>query len=74
MEKKNSKKFNNAEKTGRGDPLGFNNIHSVAKHQKIEGGPFGDFFFAKSLLKPKKNERGPLGFFSIHSSAKYQRV
>ena len=26
----------------------------VAKHQKIEGGPFGDFFFEKSLTKPKK--------------------
>ena len=28
-------------KTERGDPLGFSNIHSVAKQQKIEGGPFG---------------------------------
>ena len=29
------------EKTERGDPLGFFNIHSVAKHLKNEGGPFG---------------------------------
>ena len=28
-------------KTEREDPLGFFNIHFVAKHQKIEGGPFG---------------------------------
>ena len=27
-------------KTERGDPLGFFNIHSVAKHQKNAGGPF----------------------------------
>ena len=25
-----------------GDPFRFLNIHSVAKHQKIEGGLFGD--------------------------------
>ena len=31
------KKSHNAEKTENGDPLGFFNIHSVAKHQKIEG-------------------------------------
>ena len=40
-------------KTERGDPLGFFNIHSVAKYQKIERGPFGDFF-EKSLTMPKK--------------------
>ena len=34
-------------KTERGSPLGFFNIHSVAKHQKIEGGPFGEKFFSK---------------------------
>ena len=32
------KKCHNAEKTEREDPLGFFNIHSVAKLQKIEGG------------------------------------
>ena len=33
--------------------MGFFNIHSVAKHQKNEGGPFGDFFFRKVSM-PKK--------------------
>ena len=34
-------------KTERGDPLGFFNIHSVAKHQKNAGGPFGEKIFEK---------------------------
>ena len=35
-------------KTERGDPLGFSNIHSVAKHQKkLQGGPFGEKKFRK---------------------------
>ena len=34
-------------KTERGDPLEFFNIHSVAKHQNIEGGPFGEKFSRK---------------------------
>ena len=39
--------------------MGFFNIHSVAKHQKNAGGPFGGKFFSKkSLAVPKKNERG----------------
>ena len=39
-----------------GDPLGFFNIHSVAKHQKnAEGTLWGKFFFRKkSLAVPKK--------------------
>ena len=41
------KMSHNAEKTETGDPLGFFKIHSVAKHQKIEGGPFGESFFKK---------------------------
>ena len=36
-------------KTERGDPLGFFNVHPVGKYQKIEGGPFGNFFSKKSL-------------------------
>ena len=38
------KKSHNAEKrkTEKGDPLGFFNILSVAKQQKIEGGPFDE--------------------------------
>ena len=40
----------------KGGPLGFFNIHSVVKHQKIEWGPFGNFF-SKSL-SAEKTERG----------------
>ena len=36
-ENKIEKNSQNAEKIEREDPLGFFNIHSVAKHQKIEG-------------------------------------
>ena len=53
------KKSHNAEKTERGDPLGFSNIHSVAKHQKNAGGPFGEKIFRKKCLAvAKKIERG----------------
>ena len=48
--------------TEREDPLGFFNIHSVAKHQKIEGGTLWGkfvFFSKKSLTMPKKTEGGP---------------
>ena len=38
--------------------MGFPNIHSVAKQQKIEGGPFGEKFPEKSLAVPKKIGRG----------------
>ena len=49
-------------KTERGDPLGFFNIHSVAKHQKNARGPFGEIFFRKkSLAVPKKIKGGPFG-------------
>ena len=42
-------------KTERGDPLGFFNIHSVAKHQKNAGGPFGEnFFFEKKVSQCRK--------------------
>ena len=48
------------EKTKRGDHLGYFNIHSVAKHQKIEGGPFGEKnFFEKKVTMPKKLKGGP---------------
>ena len=40
------------------DPLGFSNIYSDAKQQKIEGGPFGEKKFQKNLTMPKKTERG----------------
>ena len=41
-----------------GDPLGFS-TSAVAKLQKIEGGPFGEFF-RKSLTMPKKVKGGTL--------------
>ena len=44
----------------KGDPLGFFNIHSVAKHQKIEGNRDPSGNFSKSLIKPKKLKGGPL--------------
>ena len=41
------------------DPLGFFNIHSVAKLQKIKGGTlWGKFFPNKNLAMPKKTKRG----------------
>ena len=54
------KKSHNAEKTERGDPLGFFNIHSVAKHQKkCRGDPLGKIFFSKKKSRSaEKNERG----------------
>ena len=41
-------------KTERGDPLGFSNIHSVAKQQKNEGGPFGEKFSGKKSRSAEK--------------------
>ena len=41
--------------------MGFFNIHSVAKHQKIEGGKI--FIFGKNLRVPKKLKGGPFGIF-----------
>ena len=56
------KKPHNAEKTERGDPLGFFNIHSVAKHQKnARGTLWGKIFVSKkSLAVPKKMKGGSL--------------
>ena len=49
------------EKTER-DPLGFFNIHSVAKHQKkLKRDPLRKKI-EKSLTMPKKTERGPFSF------------
>ena len=61
------KKSHNAEKTERGDPLGFFNIHSVGKYQKIEGGFFGgNFFFKKKSHRaentPREYPLAPLSF------------
>ena len=52
-------KVSKCRKTERGDPLGFSNIHSVAKHQKNAGGPFGEKISEKKCLAvPKTIERG----------------
>ena len=65
-------KVSQCRKTERRDTLGFFNIHSVAKHQKIEGGKF--LFSEKNLAVPENIEReDPLGFFNIHSVAKQQK-
>ena len=45
-------------KTERGDPLGFFNIHSVAKHQKNIGGTLWEIFFRKKSLAAPKNMKG----------------
>ena len=62
----------NAEKL-KGGPLRFFNIHSVAKHEKIEENK--NFHFREKISQcRKKTERGdPLGFFNIHSVAKHQK-
>ena len=52
------KKSHNAEKTEREDPLGFFNIHSVAKLQQLKGDPFVGKFFLKSRTVPKKSKGG----------------
>ena len=56
FEKKIQKKLHSAEKCRRGGPLGFINIHSVAKYEKTRGGdPFETLkiFSKKSLTEPK---------------------
>ena len=61
--KKWTKNLTMPKKTERGDPLGFFNIHSVAKHQKkCRGDPLGkNFIFRKKCLAaPKKMKGGSL--------------
>ena len=66
------KKVSQCRKTERGDPLGFFNIHSVAKHQKIEVEK--NFYFRKKISQCRKKLKGdPLGFSNIHSDAKQQK-
>ena len=66
-------KVSQCRKTERGDPLRFFNIHSVAKHEKIEENK--NFHFREKISQcRKKTERGDsLGFFNIHSVAKHQK-
>ena len=53
------KKSHSAEKTERGDPLGFSNIHSDAKQQKIEGETlWGKKFSEKKVSQCRKKLKG----------------
>ena len=72
-EKTNFRKVSQCRKTEKGDPLGFFNIHSVAKYQRNwRGTLWREKIFRKSLCR--KTERGdPMGFLNTHSVAKYQR-
>ena len=45
-------------KTERGDPLGFSNIHSVAKHQKKAGGTLWGKKFRKNFSQCRKKLKG----------------
>ena len=47
------------QKTEWDDPLGFFNIHSVAKYQKLKGDPLGKKYSKKSN-NPKKLKMGTL--------------
>ena len=60
-----SEKNLSAGKNWKGDPLGFSNIHSVAKQQKIEGGTlWGKNFPEKKSRSAEKNWKGgPFGIF-----------
>ena len=65
-------KVSQCRKTERGDLLRFFNIHSVAKHEKIEEKIF--FIFGRKSHNAEKTERrNPLGFSNIHSVAKHQK-
>ena len=55
-------KSHNAEKIERRDPLGFFNIRSVGKLQKIEGGTLWEFFFRKKVSQSRKYSLVPLSF------------
>ena len=62
---KKIEKDSQCRKTERGDPLGFFNIHSVAKQQKIEGGTLREkkiLFRKKSRSAEKKLEGGPIQY------------
>ena len=59
------KKLTVPKKTEKGDPLGFSNIHSVAKQQKKRrGGPLGKKFPEKKSHSAEKNWKG--GPFGLH--------
>ena len=59
MERKKLEKVSQCRTTERGDPLGFSNIHSVAKQQqKFKGGPSGEFFPEKKSRSAEKKLKG----------------
>ena len=58
--KKIQKSLTVPKKTEKGDSLGFFNIHSVAKHQKIEGDLLEKVFLKKVSQCGKKLEWGTL--------------
>ena len=52
-------KVSQCRKTEREDPLGFFNIHAVAKHQKIQGDHLWEnFFFGKKVSQCRKKMKG----------------
>ena len=53
-------------KTERGGPLGFFNIHSVAKHQKNAGGAFG--FARYGMLRGKTGKTFLVQFARLNSA------
>ena len=53
------KKFSNAKKL-KGDPSGFFNIHSIAKHQKMKCRPFGEKKIEKKAHSAERNCKGTL--------------
>ena len=55
------------------DPLGFFNIHVVAKHQKIERQSLVNFFRKKVSQCLKHLKGDVLGFFNIDAVAKHQK-
>ena len=64
-------KVSQCRKTERGDTLRFLNIHSVAKHEKIEENK--NFYCRKKISQCRKKIESPLGFSNIHSVAKQQK-
>ena len=52
MKNDNFEKSHSAEKSERGDPLGFSNIYYVPKYQKIEG---GTLWYNKKISKKKSH-------------------
>ena len=88
MKNKFQKSLTIPKKIERGDPLGFFNIHSVAKHKKFEGGPFGKNMFQKKshnaeetdpLVSPgmvcyAEKEEKPFWFSSLGQMSQFMTI